>query len=115
MAISTVENINRALIEKTFDAGRYNILSATGELPPNLQGIWGGAYVPGWASDFTHNGNLPSAIGSMLMGNMPELMLAYISYIESLIPDLELNARRCSAHAASCCRRDRAPTDIITP
>ena len=94
LAISTFENTNRALIEKTFDAGRYNILSATGELPPNLQGIWGGTYVPGWASDFTHNGNLPSAIGSMLMGNMPELMLAYISYIESLIPDLELNAMR---------------------
>jgi len=93
LAISTCESINRALIEKMFDAGRHNILSATGELPPNLQGVWGGTYVPAWASDFTHNGNVPSAIGSMLMGNMPELMLAYTSYIESLIPDLELNAR----------------------
>jgi len=30
----------------------------------------------------------------MLMGNMPELMLAYTSYIESLVPWLEINARR---------------------
>jgi hypothetical protein len=30
----------------------------------------------------------------MLMGNMPELMLAYTSYIESIVPYLEINARR---------------------
>ena len=27
------------------------------------------------------------------MGNTPELMLAYINYIESLVPDMELNAK----------------------
>ncbi len=90
---STNEKLNNALIEKEFDAGRYNIISCTGQLPPNLQGVWGGTYVPGWASDFTHNGNVPSAIASMLMGNTPELMLAYTSYIESIVPWLEINAR----------------------
>jgi hypothetical protein len=30
----------------------------------------------------------------MLMGNMPELMRAYTSYIESIVPYLEINARR---------------------
>lgn len=93
IAESTYEKPNRALIEKEFDAGRYNILCATGELPPNLQGVWGGTYVPGWASDYTHNGNVPSAIAANLMGNMPELTLAYTSYIESLIPWLEINAK----------------------
>jgi len=90
---STNENLNLALLEKQFDAGRYNIISCTGELPPNLQGVWGGTYVPGWASDFTHNGNVPSAIASNMRGNMPELMLAYTSYIESLIPYMEINAK----------------------
>ncbi len=90
---SSYENMNRALIEKEFDAARYNIISSTGELPPVLQGVWGGTYVPGWASDFTHNGNLPSAIASYLMGNMPELMLSYTSYIESIMPGMEINAR----------------------
>ena len=93
LAESTFEKPNRALIEKEFDAGRYNILSCTGELPPNLQGGWGGTYVPGWASDFTHNGNVPSAIAANHMGNMPELTLAYTSYIESLVPWLEINAK----------------------
>jgi len=90
---SSYEDTNRALIEKEFDAGRYNIISCTGDLPPVLQGGWGGTYVPGWASDFTHNGNVPSAIAANLMGNMPELMLAYTSYIESIVPWMEINAK----------------------
>ena len=93
IAESTYEKPNRALIEKEFDAGRYNIICSTGKLPPNLQGVWGGTYVPGWASDYTHNGNVPSAIAANLMGNMPELTLAYTSYIESLVPWLEINAK----------------------
>ena len=93
LELSSYENLNRALIEKEFDAARYNIISSTGELPPTLQGKWGGTYVPGWASDFTHNGNVPSAIASYLMGNMPELMPAYTSYIESIVPWMEINAK----------------------
>ncbi len=88
------ERLSKALIEKEFDAGRYNIISCTGELAPVLQGVWAGTYSPSWASDFTHNGNVPSAIASMLMGNTPELMLVYTSYMESIVPYMELNARR---------------------
>ena len=86
------EDLSETLVEKVFDAGRYNIISSTGELPPNLQGVWAGTYSPSWASDYTHNGNVPSAIASMLMGNTPELMRAYTSYIEFLEPYLEINA-----------------------
>ena len=93
MEENTFEKINLAWLEKQFDAGRYNIICSTGELPPNLQGVWGGTYVPGWASDYTHNGNVPSAIAANCMANTPELMLPYISYIESLVPDMELNAK----------------------
>jgi len=93
IAISSNENMNMALFEKEFDAGRYNIISCVGELPPTLQGVWGGTYVPPWSGDFTHNGNVPSAIASILMGNMPELMLAYTSYMESVVPYMEINAK----------------------
>ena len=105
LAESTYEKPNRALIEKEFDAARYNIISCTGKLPPNLQGVWGGTYVPGWASDYTHNGNVPSAIAANLMGNMPELMLAYTTYIESIVPWLEINAKHLFGCAASCSLR----------
>jgi hypothetical protein len=90
---STNENLSPTLTEKVFDAGRYNIISCTGDLPPTLQGIWAGTFNPSWASDFTHNGNVPSAIAAMLPGNTPELMLAYTSYIESIVPDLRVNAK----------------------
>ena len=93
LAVADDGKISKALIEKEFDAGRYNIISCVGELPPTLQGVWGGTYVPGWASDFTHNGNVPSAIASILNGNTPELMLAYTSYMESIVPYLEINAK----------------------
>jgi len=93
LARSTDENLNKALIEKEFDAGRYNIICSIGELPPTLQGKWAGTYNPPWASDFTHNGNVPSAIASLLMGNTPELMLAYTSYMESIVPYMEINAK----------------------
>ena len=94
MARSTDEDLSLALIEKLFDAGRYNILSSTGELPPTLQGVWAGTWSPSWASDFTQNGNVPSAIASMMMANMPELMLAYTSYLEYLLPWMRINADR---------------------
>jgi len=93
LARSTNADLSRALTEKVFDAARYNIISCTGDLPPTLQGLWAGTYVPSWASDFTHNGNVPSAIAGMLPGHTPELMLAYTSYIESIVPDLRVNAR----------------------
>jgi hypothetical protein len=94
LARTSGDHLSKALIEKEFDAGRYNIISSIGELPPTLQGVWAGTYDPPWASDFTQNGNVPSAIASLLMGNMPELMLAYTSYIESLVPYMEINANR---------------------
>jgi hypothetical protein len=93
LAKTSNANLCKALVEKEFDAGRYNIISCTGQLPPTLQGVWGGTYVPGWASDYTQNGNVPSAIASIMKGNMPELMLAYTSYIESIVPYLEINAK----------------------
>jgi hypothetical protein len=93
LARTTDAEPSRALLEKVFDAGRYNIISSTSDLPPTLQGVWAGTYDPPWASDFTHNGNVPSAIASLLMGNMSELLLAYTSYMEWLVPYLEVNAK----------------------
>ncbi|UCC23042.1 MAG: alpha-L-fucosidase, partial [Planctomycetota bacterium] len=90
---SSLGNLNRALLEKQFDAARYAILSSSGELPPTLQGVWTGTWSPPWQSDYTQNGNVPSAVASMLMANMPECMQAYLDYIESLVPHFRENAR----------------------
>ncbi|MGZ5287185.1 MAG: glycosyl hydrolase family 95 catalytic domain-containing protein, partial [Flavisolibacter sp.] len=83
-----------ALIEKTFDAGRYNIISSTGTHPPNLQGLWTGTWASPWAGSMTHDGNLPVAISFLLPGNTPELMQAYFSYHENLLPQYRLSAQQ---------------------
>jgi hypothetical protein len=90
---SSLGNLNKALLEKEFDAARYAILSSSGKLPPTLQGVWTGTWTPPWQSDYTQNGNVPSAIASMLMANMPECMEAYLGYMESLVPHFRDNAR----------------------
>ncbi|RZK24254.1 MAG: alpha-L-fucosidase [Hymenobacter sp.] len=83
-----------ALVERTFDAGRYNIISAMGTNPPNLQGLWSGTWAAAWSSDFTHDGNLAAAISSTLSGNVAELLPAYFRYHERLLPTYRENARR---------------------
>lgn len=82
-----------ALLEKEFDAARYNILCASGIMPPNLQGIWAGTTAPPWSGDFTQNGNLEVAIASLLPGNMPELLDGFFRYQEAMLPQYRTNAR----------------------
>ncbi len=94
MILKARKNVTPAIIEKLFDAGRYNILCATGTNPPNLQGIWNGNWTPPWSSDFTQNGNLQVAISSFLCGNMPELITAYFNYQDKMLPYYRDNARR---------------------
>lgn len=84
---------NPALIEKLFDAARYNVLCATGINPPNLQGIWGATMTAPWSGDYTTNGNLPVVISHYLQANTPELMLPLFNKLESYMADFKVNAR----------------------
>ena len=82
-----------AMVEKVYDAGRYNILSSTGNNPSNLQGLWSGTWSAPWTSGFTNDGNLPVAISGLLSTNMPELIDAFFRYHENLINDYRLSAK----------------------
>jgi alpha-L-fucosidase 2 len=84
--------VSPALIERAFDAGRYNILSATGVLPPNLQGLWSGTWTSPWSSGFTTDGNLPTAMSVVLPGNLPELMKGFVDYHEKMLPEYRKEA-----------------------
>ena len=88
------KEVHPAFLEKVFDAARYNVISSSGLRFPNLQGIWGGTWNPPWSGDFTQNGNVPTAIASYLYANMPELMMGYFNYIESMVPEFRVNAKR---------------------
>jgi hypothetical protein len=90
---SRIGNLNPALLEKEYDAARYNIISSSGELFPNLQGIWSGTYGPYWSGDFTLNGNVQSAISANLSANMAECMLPFFSYMEDHLEEFRENAK----------------------
>jgi len=94
IAKSTTGHLSNALLEKEFDACRYNVLSSSGELFPNLQGIWNGTWSPPWSSDFTQNGNVQSVLAADLSANLAECLLPYFRYQEALLPDYRENARR---------------------
>jgi alpha-L-fucosidase 2 len=82
-----------AMIERAFDAGRYNIICSTGSYPPNLQGIWSATWLANWSGSFTTNGNLECAIAFNLMGNTPELMDGYFRFYDDRWDAFRENAR----------------------
>ena len=94
IAASAVGNLSRALLEKEYDAGRYAVLSSSGELYPNLQGIWNGTWSPPWSSDFTLNGNVQCAIAANLSSDMAECLEPFFRYLEGQMPQYRENARR---------------------
>jgi hypothetical protein len=90
---SSFGKLNNDLLVQIMEAARYTLISSTGELPPTLQGIWGGTWRPAWSGDFTHNGNVPSAIASGYNTNFIEVMDAYTNYMYSMFDDFKDNAR----------------------
>lgn len=94
MMLEAKEKNHNEFVERLFYAARYNIMSATGKNPPNLQGIWGSSWQPPWVSDYTHDGNLPTAISSFLISDMPELMMSYFDYHDARLPYYRDNAKK---------------------
>ncbi|MBI9059823.1 MAG: glycoside hydrolase N-terminal domain-containing protein [Labilibaculum sp.] len=93
--VSTVrDGTSAGIMQRQFEAARYNILCSTGTNPPNLQGIWSGTWTPPWSADFTHDGNVEVAVSNLLNGNMPELMMAYFDYHERMMDDYRTNAKQ---------------------
>ena len=84
-----------ALLERMYDAGRYEFLCAAGpDTPPNLFGIWTGTWAPAWSGDYTLDTNLQLDIESAFSGNMAECMAGYFKLLEEFVPDFQTNARR---------------------
>ena len=94
LAESRAEKFPRVLLEREFDAARYAVICSSGELFPNLQGIWGGTYGPPWSGDFTLNGNVQSAIAADLSANLAECLLPFFGFLEKHPADFRTNARR---------------------
>ncbi|BBH66388.1 hypothetical protein ACTI_30730 [Actinoplanes sp. OR16] len=79
-------------VERLFDAGRYAIISSSGDRPPTLQGVWSGSYSPPWRSGWTVDGNLQAAMLSVHSTGTPSLMTPVFSLISALMEDFRANA-----------------------
>jgi hypothetical protein len=83
-----------ALLERQFDAARFHILCSSGELFPNLQGIWNGTWSPPWSGTFTTNGNVQVAQSAALSSNLAECLEPYLRFHEAHLDQFRENARR---------------------
>lgn len=83
-----------ALTELAYAAGRCAVISATGALPPTLQGVWAGSLAPAWGSDFTLNGNVQNGSCAALWSTgTPELLRTLFDLVDGHRPHLIANAR----------------------
>ncbi|MBN1868573.1 glycoside hydrolase N-terminal domain-containing protein [Candidatus Sumerlaeota bacterium] len=87
-------DVSPAFLEKAFDAGRYMVLSSSGEWPPNLQGVWTGIWAPPWGGNYTLDANVQAALSPALVCDMPECLESLFRLVESLLPDWRTNAER---------------------
>lgn len=85
----------RALVELAYAAGRYTIISATGEIPATLQGVWQGTWSPAWSADYTMNGNVQNGgIASLVPTGTPELIRSLVRLLVPHLEDFRTNAAR---------------------
>lgn len=85
----------RRVVEVAYLSGRANAISATGELPPTLQGIWQGTWSPAWSADFTMNGNVQNGgAASLIPTGTPELARSLLRLVLPHSEDYRENARR---------------------
>lgn len=85
----------RRVVEVAYASGRANAISATGELPPTLQGVWQGTWSPAWSADFTMNGNVQNGgAASLIPTGTPELARSLLRLVLPHLEDYRQNARR---------------------
>ncbi len=84
----------RRVVETAYLSGRSNAISATGELPPTLQGVWQGTWSPAWSADFTMNGNVQNGgMASLIPTGTPELARSLLRLVLPYLDDYRDNAR----------------------
>jgi hypothetical protein len=82
-----------ALLERQFYAGRARIADSCGELPPTLQGVWGGTWTPPWSDDYTLNANVQMALAAVLPSGPPQMLLPLFDFLEAHMDEFRENAK----------------------
>lgn len=85
--------IESALAQRAYYAGRYAYLCCSGVSTSRLGGMWTGEWNPGWGSKYTMDANVNLQTSSMNTGNIPSAPVGYTYFILRQAPDWEENAR----------------------
>ncbi|MFI5792944.1 glycosyl hydrolase family 95 catalytic domain-containing protein [Streptomyces sp. NPDC051677] len=93
IARAGARELDGALVEALFHAGRYLVLSSTGVLPPRLTGLWLGEWGAAWSGDYTTDANVNLQTAGTVLTGMPELVAPYAALIAGQIDDWRTNAR----------------------
>jgi alpha-L-fucosidase 2 len=87
-----------ALWERIFDAGRYHYLSSSSVVsPPDLLGIWTGDCHAGWSGYYFLDANLNLLVVGGNIGDMPEAMEGYFTFMERLNDGFKTNTFKSNA------------------
>ena len=86
------DEINSALAQRTYYAGRYAYLCCSGYSTSRLYGMWTGEWNTGWGSKYTMDANVNLQTSSMNTGNMSSTPVGYTYFILRQLPDWEENA-----------------------
>ncbi|NLY42812.1 MAG: hypothetical protein GX066_02345 [Clostridiaceae bacterium] len=86
------KELNSALVERAYNAGRYALLTSSGYMVPRLTGMWTGEWVPGWRGIYTMDANVNLQVSPMNTGNLKDAPLGYIYFVLRQVDDWMQNA-----------------------
>jgi hypothetical protein len=86
------KEIDSALAQRTYYAGRYAYLCCSGYSTSRLYGMWTGEWNTGWGSKYTMDANVNLQTSSMNTSNMSSTPIGYAYFILRQLPDWEENA-----------------------
>lgn len=86
------KNLQSALVQRAYYAGRYAYLCCAGYSTSRLGGMWTGEWNPGWGSKFTMDANVNLQTSSMNTGNLKTAPIGYTYFLLRQAPDWEENA-----------------------
>lgn len=87
------KQINSAVAQRTYYAGRYAYLCCAGYSTSRLYGMWTGEFETGWGSKYTMDANVNLQTSSMNTGNISSAPIGYTYFILRQLPDWEENAK----------------------
>ncbi len=86
------KEINSALAQRTYYAGRYAYLCCSGYSTSRLYGMWTGEFNTKWGSKYTMDANVNLQTSSMNTGNISSSPIGYTYFILRQLPDWQENA-----------------------